>query len=177
MSSDLVDLAAADRALAELQEEADFAEARFGKAHGESLRHYHAALLPFLRQAFDQTARAANELRSERDREGLRRHAGDIARHISADAAAVRARFHETLERHTPTGPGARHLVEAAMARGVTAAGVWWEGRFRLGTLSAPAVADRDWRDYRPTPGWVPWAIGGGVLAGTTTPLLLLLLI
>lgn len=159
-----------DGELRRLRVEADFAEARYGAAHGAGLRHCHDELVPVITTAFAQISRATDLTLSRRDRAGLHAHAGAICAAMQQDLTDIESRFSRVIERGASTGPGARGLVEQALARGLVAVDVWWEGRLRLGPLTSPAVAARDWKQFRPPPRWLGWTVGGAATATVLLP-------
>lgn len=167
---DRVALSALDAALRALREDAAFAEAEHGRVHAESLLHYVDELTPFAYQAYEEWARGGDLSMKRRDREGLRNHAIDIAKHVYTDVETIRGRHRLLIVRQAPSGPGARAQFESALSRGLVQLDVWWEGRIRLGPLRTTAIAARDWRTYRPGPRWAPWLAGSSILAAGLLP-------
>lgn len=158
-------LATADQALDALRDAAMYAEAQHGRAHGESLMHYHATLTATLTQAFDAVMQARDATRSKREQRGLLAYATAVGAAVQADTEAVVTRHAALVQQTLPQGNGAKHLMTAAVGIAKLQAGRWWDGHMRLGPLTSTAVAARDWRRFRPLPGWTPYAAIGGVVA------------
>ena len=172
-----VSLLTLDGDLRRLGDEADFAEARYGKTYADGLRHVRDELSAVLLVAFERT-RDANDLSlPRRDRVALTRHADLIVQAVAADLEQVQARFAKAVAQTTPSGPGAKAALGAALSLGRVIVDHWWEGRLRLGPLTSPAVAAQDWHTLRPLPRWVPWTVGGVAAAGAASPAVFLLLL
>lgn len=168
-------LTALDAELRRLRQDADFAEARFGRTHAAGLRHVHDELAAVLLVAFERAAASNNLALSRRDRVGLARHGEAIAVAVREDLTQIDLRYAKAIAHATPQGPGARALLESALTAGRVKLDQWWEGRLRLGPLTSPTVAARDWHEFRPLPRWVPWTLGGAATASAAVPLSALL--
>lgn len=166
------ELTAADAALDALRDEAVFAEAQHGRVHGETLLRYREELVVILTGAFDELSQANDLSLPKRQRIALRMHAVDVAKHIRTDVDALRERHRELVRRQEPSAPGAKYVFAALANRAVAEAGVWWDGRLRLGTLSSAEVARRPVSSYRPLPTWLPWAAGAGVAGAAAVPVI-----